>query len=448
MKRYLLLAAVAATLIGGCAKESERATATGEGTVRAINAIATSPNFTFLIEERSLGQVEFKTPTAGNSWDDLEYTFNFEAPLESDFTRTRVASIFLDVEKDRDYTLLLSGAVDSPDITVWESGIREWQGSETASEVRFANASPALGPVDVYFDPTGTAPADGNRLGTVDFGEILPAQEFPSGERTLILTAVDDPATVLFESTPLTLAERNAYIISPFDADAGDVSPVPVVLINSTVGGGGPIVDVNARPTARFFHASRDMGNADIYTDDPLTTPIVSNQAFGEYTSDIPVEPGATQITYTTAGNTGSILIDAERPFSNEARHSVFAVRDTDGQDTLGNFIIDRRSVETRTRLTLVNASSDNPIVDLYLTLDGDTPDDTFPLLAGMTLLEPPATLSLLPDQYDLYLTVVSEKTVLVGPVPLDAGAGDVIEGLIYDTVDPNVPRLEFIPLP
>jgi hypothetical protein len=448
MKRYLLLAAAAAVFASGCAKESSRPVPTGEGSVRAINAISTAPNFGFLIEERFIDTLPYKVSTSATSWDDLDYTFNFDVLLTGATAQTRVASQFIDVEKDRDYTMVLTGAVESPDITVWETDIREWEDGETGHEVRFANVSTSLGPVDVYFEAPGTAPVIGNRLGTVGFTEILPAVEFEAGERSLILTAVDDPGTILYESVSLTLLERNSYIVSPFDADANDLGSVSVLLINAQLGGGGSIADVSTQSTARFFHASRDMGNVDIFTDDPLTVPQVSNQAFGEYTDDLPIMSGDTPITYTAAGNMGSILIDEDRLFRIGAHHSLFAIRGADGIDVLSNFVLDRRSIETQTKLTLINTSIDNPSVDVYLLREGETVEETFPLIPILTTFAPPFVAPIRPNQYDLYLTAPFEKTILFGPVPLDGQAGDVVEGIVYDTADPTVPSLEFIPLP
>jgi hypothetical protein len=448
MKRYLLLAATAAVLASGCAKESSRPVATGEGSVRAINAISTAPNFGFLIEERFIDTLPYKVSTSATTWDDLDYTFNFDVLLTGATERTRVASQLIDVEKDRDYTMVLTGAVESPDVTVWETDIREWEDGETGYEVRFANVSTALGPVDVYFEAPGTAPVIGNRVGTVGFTDILPAVEYETGERSLILTAVDDPSTVLYESVSLTLLERNSYLFSPFDADANDVGQVSVLLINTQLGGGGSIADINTQSTARFFHASRDMGNVDIYTDDPLTAPEVTDQAFGEVTGDLPIMSGDIPITYTAAGNMGSVLIDEDRTFSVGAHHSLFALRDAEGTDVLSNYVLDRRSVETQTKLTLINTSIENSSVDVYILREGETVEETFPLIPILTTFVPPFAAPIQPNQYDLYLTVPFEKTILLGPVPLDAQAGDVIEGIIYDTADPNVPSLEFVPLP
>ena len=448
MKRYLPLAVAAIVLLAGCAEESSRPVATGEGTVRAINAISTSPDFGFLIEERFLGSLSYKSASATGTWDDLEYTFNFDVLLTGDVERTRVASVFIDVEKDRDYTMVLTGAVDAPDVVVWEADIREWNGDETFYEIRFANLSNQLGPVDIYFDMPGVAPVAGNEVGTLDFGEVMPAMEVESGERVLILTPAGDPGTVLYESVTLTLLAANTYILSPFDADANDVGAVPTRVINLTTGGIGLVADASTQATARFFHTSQGMGNADIYADDPLTVPVVSNQAFGEVTGDMAIAPGDTPITYTAAGNAGSILIDVDRTFNVNVHHSLFAIRNSDGEDVLTSFIIDRRSVETQTKFTLINTTVNHPVVDVYIVLSGESIDDTFALLPSLTTLAAPFTAPILPNQYDIYVTVQNEKTVLLGPIPFDAQAGDVIEAMLIDTVDPNVPAYVIVPPP
>ena len=68
MKRYLLTGLLAAAIaIGGCAKESELPNPTGEGTVRAINAISTSPAINFLIEERFVAAATYKSATSSST---------------------------------------------------------------------------------------------------------------------------------------------------------------------------------------------------------------------------------------------------------------------------------------------------------------------------------------------------------------------------------------------
>jgi len=162
MKRYAILAVcVAAVILGACAGESNLPKATGEGAIRALNAIPASPEMVFLIEERVIGSVTTKSVTATSDYDDLQYTFNFQTLLAGNALRTRVASQPLKVEADKDYTFVVSGALAAPDITIWEADQREWTGTETAFEARMAHAAETLGSVDIYFADAVIPPALG-----------------------------------------------------------------------------------------------------------------------------------------------------------------------------------------------------------------------------------------------------------------------------------------------
>ena len=89
---HLVLGCIATVIFAGCAGESNLPAATGEGRIRAINAIKTSPTLSVLIEERGLGTVAYKRSTPVATYDDLDYTFNVEAVLAGDILATRVAS--------------------------------------------------------------------------------------------------------------------------------------------------------------------------------------------------------------------------------------------------------------------------------------------------------------------------------------------------------------------
>ena len=449
MKRYLLPAVLAATLIlGACAEDSSLPTPSGQGRVRAINAIPTSPSISFLIEERLTGSMDFRSSTSPNLWDDLEYTFNFEVTLASGQAPTRVASQFIDVVADRDYTLVVSGALASPDVTVWESGVREWSGNETVFEMRFGHMSPALGDVDLYFAPPGTAPMVGMEIATLSFGDVTPVVDYEAVEMVVTITAPGDPATVLFESDALTLTATNSYVMSTFDTTPNDLSGVAVTLFNLGASSGGAIADVRVDSAGRFFHASRDFGDADIYVDDPPMTPLVQNHMFRDVTGDLSIPAGDLPVTYTAAGNIGSILIDEDRVIPLGTRINFYVVRNLDDEDVLSIGAINRRPIETQSILYLTNTAADNNAVDVYVIPPGESVDDNFPIFTGLPTLFPLARVPLIPDTYDLYLTVPTEKTVLFGPLNFDALDAGITEIVIYDTVDPAVPEAVIIPPP
>ncbi|MDH3546914.1 MAG: DUF4397 domain-containing protein, partial [Gammaproteobacteria bacterium] len=182
MRRFFIpIGSFAALALFGCTSDSSFPTVSGKGTLRAVNAIPGSPEVAFLIEERVVGGAEYKSSTTGTRYDNLNYTFNFEARFAGESTRRRIGSRNLDVVADKDYTFVLSGSLAAPTITLWEGDERTWEGSETVFEARLAHSAASLGDVDVYFAAPGTAPLIGEQLGTLSFGEILPAAEFAEG---------------------------------------------------------------------------------------------------------------------------------------------------------------------------------------------------------------------------------------------------------------------------
>ena len=449
MKRYLITALLAAAIVaGGCAKESDLPNPTGQGTVRAINAIPTSPEFSLLIEERLISTFSFKTMSTSTSWDDLEYTFNFQVLLAGESATTRVASQFIDVVADTDYTMLVSGALDAPDITLWEAGTRDWSGDETVYELRFGHASPSLGAIDAYLLDPGTPPAAGSQIATLSFSEVSPIEDYETGEKVIVFTPAGDDSTILFQSQPLNLIATSSYLITTFDTDANDVGPVAVSLMNTTTNSTGRLVDVNDSPTGRFYHASLNAGDVDIYVEDPLAAPLVSGHTFGDITGDLDMPSGDVPITYTAAGNIGSILSQVDRAVAPGGRYNFYLSRNVDGEDVITSALLDRRSIETRARISVANTAANFPVVDVYVVPAGVAIDERFPVLPSLRTQSTPILFPLPAGDYDVYLTEQDEKNIYLGPEPLSLQLGDVVEAIIYDTVDPNIPRWFIAPPP
>ena len=449
MKRILLLAiCLTAVSFGACSNETSLPVATGKGSIRAINTIPTSPSFSFRIEEQFIGSVAYKASSPPARWDDLEYNFNFDVVLAGDQEVTRIATEFLDVQRDRDYTYVVSGEIAAPVITLWEGDERTWVGDETVFEVRFGHTAASLGNVDVYFADASVPPALGSEIGTLAFGEILAATDFETAEYILTITAAGDPTTVHFVSEPLTVGAQIAAIISIFDGDANELAPFAVRLFNLVAGGAGAVVDSRFPPTLRLFHTSKDFGSTDIYFDDPLTTPEIAGQVFGDFTGDLEVPAGVLPLTYTTADNIGSILIDAERPIIIGTRTHLYVVRNSLGNDVLVDHRPDRRPVENIARLSIINTATSHTGLDVYIVPRDTSIDEASPFLQGLPLSGDPVDVPLVAGSFDIVITVLQEKTILTGPIPIDVALGDVSEAIIYENDDPAVVDLVFIPIP
>ncbi|MCZ6584930.1 MAG: DUF4397 domain-containing protein [Gammaproteobacteria bacterium] len=435
--RALTVAVFAAAILGGCA-ETSLPEATGKGTINMINAMVASPSVGFLIEERALGAVAYKGAHGAQSFDDLTYNFNFEYFVLGDTTPIRTATVLLDVVADNEYTFVLTGSVTAPDLTLWERPQRDWDDTETVFEAAIAHLSPALGDIDVYFATTGTTPVLGEERAKLSFGERLPEIDLENGEYEFIITARDDPATILYQSGPVTYSARVSYVQAIFDADASITGNIAVRSISS-LGISSELPDANSLPTVRTVHAAFGTVNLDIYADEDFTAPIFSDLGFGESTGDLPVDEGTLLYTYTAVGNPG-VIIDEESQLVPRGRRISTVLAGLPGTD-LSRIILtdDRRSIETHANLRLIQAAANFEALDLYFVDAGTDITDINPTFPGMPFGFASDFVAQMAGSYDFILTLPDEKDPIATPLQLDLVEGDVVEALMIDTVDPTI---------
>ena len=422
-------------MLSACDNESALPAATGKASIRAINAMPRSPELLFLIEERSLGSVAYKSASSTASYDDLEYTFNIDMLFAGELSLRRVARQFIDVQADRDYTLLVSGDVANPTITIWEDDERTFDEGSTVFEARFAHTSASLGAIDYYFAAPDVVPALGQQVATLSFGEIADPIDYAEGEYVLTITPAGDPDTVLYVSPVTTLVAGNTLFITPFDGIASDVAPVVVRAI-AVSGGAITLPDARFPSTIEFVNASIDLGTSDIYDDEALTSQIVADHAYRDVTEEISIVDNNSAFFYTPAGDTGAVTLEAALSDFGGIRFRIVATGVAGALQTL-NLVPDRAGVDTQVKLSALHTSNNFAFLDVYAVDAGEGIDDAR-AVASLVPLEP-ANAALTGGSYDLYVTEFREKTVLAGPYRVDVSVGDVIDMIILDTVDPAV---------
>ena len=440
----VLAAIIVAFAIGACGSDSSLPVATGKASIRMINAIPTSPEIGFLIEERALDAVRYKSNSSPESWDDLEYTFNFEInrPFENELTR--IASQFLDVTREIEYTFLVRGSLDAAVVDVWQIPERSFSGSETIFEMRVGNAADALGLVDVYVGLEGVDPVLGAQVASLAPGEVSAPTDIEEDVYVVTITAAGDPANILFQSVPTRILANQSVIVTAFAGDANDTAPVTVRLFNQ-LGASSAVTDARFPPTARLIHATSDLGTSDVYDDAALQNRIVADLAFGDVTGDIDVAVGEVPITATAPGNVGAILLeDTLTTFAGSRLNYYLTVL---SDEVVGSQVfVDRRSVETIARLTFFHSAINHELVDLYVVDAGTTIDDVFPRLITATYGLQAPEIRLDAGSYEIYVTTAGEKTILDGPVSLEVALGDVFEAVLLDRVDPSLAEFKLFP--
>ncbi len=453
--RRLTLASLLVIVIAaaGCA-ESARPQATGKGRIRGVNAIVTTPDINFTIEERLLGAVGFKQSTTFNSYDDLSYNFNFDLFLPTALEPDRIATQFLDVVADTEYTIVLTGSnIADAATVVWENPLQDWAGSETVFEVMIAHAASGFDDLDVYFAPTGTAPVLGQAIGTLAFGERLPLTQFEEDADgyELILTAPGDPATVVYQSRAVgPLAQtRESYVI--FDPDATLPGNLAVNRINDS-GASTRIADVNFPSQARTLHAAFGTGNFDGYLDGDFANVVYADIAFLGLSPFADVATGTSTLTLTAAGNQGAPIHEADINVVAAARSTIAFVGEP-GDPRYFALPDNARPVETFPLVRILNASfNPDATLDIFVEELGTPIDDELlPRFIGLPSLATTNYQSVPEGMQEFTVTLRGEQAPIAAPVVIDVANGDRVDMVIVDTVDPDVVELavfDFRPAP
>ena len=444
MKQAFAITALAIALLG-CHGESSRPQATGKGSIRAINAIPTSPDIAFLIEERSLDNIAYKSSSAPAFWDDLPYTFNFNAIL-SDEGLTRIASVPLNVTADEEYTLVVRGSLASPTVNVWQIPQREFGDSESVFEFRVGHASATLGTVDVYFAPEGVDPVPGQQVATLAPGEVSSPRDLPQDGYVATVTAAGDPATVHLRTRRVSVLPAQSVLLTLFDGDANDTSPYVARTFNqgsATIG----LTDDRFPPTVRYVHGTMDLATSDIYDDAAVTNRIVTGLEFGGVTGDIDAAIGDLTITFTAVDNPGAILYDRTLTTFAGTRQNLY-MRVNDNALIGTSLVVDRRSVETFAKLTFFHSAINHPLVDVYVVEPGTSISDVRPNQSNLAYGLQSTSLRLTAGSRQIYVTTAGEKTILDGPIAFDTALGGVYEGILVDRTDPALAELRFFPAP
>jgi hypothetical protein len=435
MKRTsTFLACATALLLAACTSDSQFPTPTGEGGVRGINAIPGSPVVTFRIEERSLGNLNYKNSSTPTLYDDFEYTFNFDILNPGDDDAQRIASVTQKVDDGFEYVFVVSGDLANPTVTTWETPLRDWGGSETVFEGRFAHLAESLGTVDVYFyEQSGPMPVQGEQVATLAFGDIMDITDFEEGEYRALITAAGDINTVYHDSIPAIFAPRSSHLISIFDGNENDTSPY-ILWSMSSAGQQLRLADAAYASTIRFVHGAATLPAVDIYDDETLTNLVRSNLALGETSVDIDTVSEELTWYFTPTGSTATVLFSqTTAPAPTSTPTDMYLSGTTDAWAGV-NLSQDRTSAENLAKLSLYHSAFDAETMDMYIVARGETiAEDAFPTLRRINYGLPSGTAALEAGSYDIYLTELFQKTVVGGPYELDVALGDVVFLLAYD---------------
>lgn len=447
----LLLAG--SVLAGACSDSNNGDTVTGEGSIRALHAISNLGPVDFLIEETLLGRVEFQGATGIAEYDDLEYEFRFEILLpEDDIDEpTELASRTLSVASDQEYTFVLSGTLDNPQLFLWQQFGRDWaeeiEDAEdndtevTVMEVSFGHISTVLGAVDVYLEEPGTSPTASTPRASLSFSEFNPAVELTAGDYQLVVTPAGNPDTLLFASNPLTLSAANSTLITLIDDGGFTTADFAVNVLGSNTGSSLADIDVSAAISA--VHAALGTGPVDVFDSSDFSNPLIEDLSFGMISPEIEFAEENLEFVATPANDLGVFLTqDNINIFDGTYNRLFFVGLPGDIQAVARRY--DRSTVATHARFQLFNAAVRFSSIDIYV-VDLDTDIQLIGPSYSSVLFATGFDYALREaDSYNIYVTEPGTNNVIAGPLRVDMAESENYSLIVVDSANLSAVDLLF----
>lgn len=432
---------IVAIFISSCA-ESQRPNPTGKGSIRSIGAIVDAPEILFRIEERVLGQLTYKGVLGFREYDDFLYNFNFDLSFPGELETTRMLTHTLKVNADMEHTLIVTGSVDNPVVVEWEDSKREWADTETVVEPIFANFSPAVGNVDVYFAAPGTVPLLGNEIGTLSNGERLPPIDFEGGIYELILTPIGEPSNILYMSEIFDTGARNRPIFAIFDADPTIPGPVAVSLITAQEFA-TPIPDPRYPSQIRLYHGGLGTENVDVYFDDDFTNRIFSDIGFKELSPYADIANGVIDVTLTAVNNPGAIILERE-VIATAGTLRTISLAGAPGNLLMTVLLDLARPLSTYPVMRIANWAINKARISIYLLEPGtEITDMTLVRFSNVPSLIDTGFVGIEAGMHEMTVTEFLSIVPIAPSVILDLDAFNIVDVAILDTVDPDVLEIE-----
>lgn len=256
-----------------------------------------------------------------------------------------------------------------------------------------------------------------------------------AGDYRIRVTAAGD-STPVFDSGTVPVAAGADLVIAAVDSTVPGDAPISLLALDGT--GAVEILDAETPATVRVVHASPDAPPVDVLVNGEGVFATLEDLAFTDTPpatprTELPAQDYNVKVVQT--GTTEPVVIEDDPSLVAGVEYSVFAVglvadADSEADDAtpIQALVLtdDTRSVATEARLRVLHASPVAGDVDVYLVERGADIADLDPTLSDVAYLEDSGYLPVPAGAYDVLVTAAGEKTVAIGPEPVDLANGDV----------------------
>lgn len=427
MKQWNPLAAAALALVtlAGCGGGD----ANNDSAIRVIHAAPDAPRVNFLLNGQAVRfALDYRqgTPLLLLTQGSYDVAIEGLIPLENQIV---VALPGLGFTGDRDYTVVVTGKVadDSLDGMVFETS--RIPAPDGKSRVQVLHAAPDAPAVDLYVTEPDAELAASVPVATLAYGEDSGALDLDAGLRRLRATLAGDPATVVYDSPNITLAQNSKlFVVAVANTGAGTA---PIGLVVNTGSAQADLPDRNTPGALRVLQLSPDAPALDLVrqaTGSEDVLPFVDGLDFPQSSGYQPL-PVAQYTVRAFAASDPDPEADPLVSFVQTVQQGQFYTVLYTGlaENLLARTLVDaRRAIATEARLRLVHASPEAGLVDIYLVPDGAELSGALLILRNVSPGVETGYRSLPPGDYTLLVTEPADSSAEVIATAISLAGGDV----------------------
>lgn len=379
--------------------------------LRAIHASADAPKVDILVNgSAALTAVAYKTvsaflnPPSGVDRIQINPTGSTSSVIDTKVT----------LSPGHQYTAVALGSVSSsaPAGESLQLALVDDPGNAPATgnvKLRVVHGAPGVPGVDIYVsDPTAALPATPT-VAALSFAGIAPAAgsqalQVPAGQYRIRITPAGQPASIAFDSGPLTLAAGSDLLLTAIPAVA---SAAPIELL-AAVAGASSFEIPDVRAAVRVGHFSPNTPAVDVHLHAPSVALSASNLVapdlmFPMNTSYLPVPADSYRASVALAASETEVIGLDAAPTAGQ-NLSVFAIGLLQGSGAqalrLAAYPDDRVPAPGMAKVRVIHLSPDAPAVDVVTLINGQpaarlVQNLSFPNATATSLLVPPGSYTL-----------------------------------------------------
>lgn len=309
--------------------------------------------------------------------------------------------------------------------------------SAGSARLNVLHAAAAAPQVDVFVttpgaDLTATAP-----VGSFAFEETIGPAEVAAGDYQIRVTPAGDPATVVFDSGTITLADGDDLFVAAVPNTGGGNAPISLVALTGS--GSAEILDKDTPASLRVFHTSPDAPAVDVVVNDGFGAPLIEDLAFPNFVGYVDVPAADYNVKVTPANNAGVIVIDADLSLAAGQSYDVLAVGELAAIEPLV-LNDDPRVVNTEAKVRIVHASPTAQDVDIYVAAPGTDITTIAPAFAGVPFKASTGYVSLPAGSFEVTVTPTGTTMPAIGPATFEFANGDVLTVVARDAAGGGAP--------